>query len=117
MKIISLIGWLAFGSLAASADNKLATPADPDSIGTKLSQSFVWVKDRTVSNVTLHAGFRRTFELSLAPTQARVSLFAYTRYQLFVNGEYVGRGPNRFENRRPEYDTWDITSRLRRGQR
>jgi hypothetical protein len=43
-------------------------------------------------------------------------VFAYTRYQLFVNGEYVGRGPNRFENRRPEYDSWNVRERLRPGR-
>ena len=49
------------------------------------------------------------------PTQAELHLFAYTRYQFFVNGEYIGRrGPNRFESCRPEYDTWDITNRLHR---
>jgi len=53
--------------------------------------------------------------LATTPTRAEIHLFAYTRYQLYVNGEYVGRGPNRFENRRPEYDTWDITSRLHAG--
>ena len=43
-------------------------------------------------------------------------MFAYTRYQLFINGEYVGRGPNRFESLRPEFDTWDVAKRLRPGR-
>jgi hypothetical protein len=83
--------------------------------GTKLRSSFIWVRAGVATNGTLHAGFRRGFELESAPAQARLHLFAYTRYQLFVNGEYVGRGPNRFENRRPEYDTWDLAAQLRPG--
>jgi hypothetical protein len=43
-------------------------------------------------------------------------IFAYTRYQLFINGEYVGRGPNRFESLRPEFDNWDVANRLRPGR-
>lgn len=105
MKIIALIVWLAFGLFAASAD----------SLGTKLDQSFVWAAEGTATNQSVHVGFRRSFELASAPAQAQLNLFAYTRYQLFVNGEYVGRGPNRFENRRPEYDSWDIASRLHAG--
>ena len=67
------------------------------------------------TNESIHVGFRRTFDLAAVPASAQIHLFAYTRYKLFVNGEYVGRGPNRFENRRPEYDTWDIAARLHAG--
>ena len=113
MKFVALIGWLAFGLLVASADQDWV--AAPDAIGTDLSHSYVWATDRTMTNQSLHVGFRRRFNLASAPASARFHLFAYTRYQLFVNGEYVGRGPNRFENRCPEYDTWDIASRLQVG--
>lgn len=103
------------GLLAAPADQNSAATAGADLIGTELRQSFVWAKAGLKTNESLHVGFRRTFELAAVPVSAQIHLFAYTRYQLFVNGEYVGRGPNRFENRRPEYDTWDIAARLHAG--
>lgn len=52
--------------------------------------------------------FRRTFELNRAPRQATIRLFADSRYRLFVNGHYVGRGPGRSDPRWQYYDTWDI---------
>ena len=111
MKIIALIGVFAASLLALYAQ----PVATIDPTGIALNQSFIWTVDQTATNESLHVGFRREIFLPAAPSQARLHLFAYTRYQLFVNGEYVGRGPNRFENRRPEYDTWDLAARLRPG--
>ncbi len=85
-----------------------------DDLGVQLQRSFVWVQPPE-TNASLHAGFRRTFNLTALPVSARLHLFAYTRYRLYVNGEYVGRGPNRFESIHPEYDTWDIAARLHPG--
>ncbi len=113
MKLILLLRLFSFSLLAVSAVRNTAVAED--SIGIKMSESFIWAKDRVVKNGSLGAGFRRSFKLAAAPARAQLDLFAYTRYQLFVNGEYVGRGPNRFENRRPEYDTWDIAPRLHAG--
>ena len=113
MKSILLTGLAVLITLTSKAET-LPVPA-VDDIGVKLDQSFVWAKESSPTNQSLHVGFRRGVELSAAPKSARLHLFAYTRYQLFVNGEYVGRGPNRFENRRPEYDTWDIATRLHAG--
>ncbi len=64
----------------------------------------------------LHAVFYREFELAHAPRAAKIHLFAYTRYRLYVNGRYVGRGPNRFQNQRPEYDTRDLATALIAGR-
>jgi len=85
-----------------------------DDLGAELEPSFVWVQE-PVTNKELHAGFRRVFSVNAAPISARLHLFAYTRYRLYVNGEYVGRGPNRFESIQPEYDSWDIAARLHSG--
>ena len=55
-----------------------------------------------------HAAFVKTFDLEVAPVNAAIHIFAYTRYRLYVNGRYVGRGPARYENDRPEYDTRNV---------
>jgi hypothetical protein len=64
----------------------------------------------------LHAVFVREFQLAAKPAQATIQLFAYTRYRLYVNGVYCGRGPGRFQNQRPEYDTRQIAHALRPGK-
>jgi hypothetical protein len=60
--------------------------------------------------------FRRRFNLDRLGKQEVMQVFADARYLLWVNGEYVERGPARFEPQAPEYDSVDITRRLRRGE-
>ncbi len=68
------------------------------------------------NNVDQHAVFIREFDLDSVPVSASIRLFAYTRYRLYVNGIYLGRGPSRFQNQRPEYDTREISEKLRPGK-
>lgn len=67
------------------------------------------------STTDLHSVFRKQFTLKSVPKTATVDLFAYTRYRLYVNGTYAGRGPSRYQNQRPEYDTREITALLQTG--
>jgi alpha-L-rhamnosidase len=69
-----------------------------------------------IATSDLHAVFAREFTLDALPTEAAVRLFAYTRYRLYVNGVYCGRGPSRFQNQRPEYDTRDVCHALTTGR-
>ncbi len=60
--------------------------------------------------------FRKCFECDKTPERALLHIVAAHKYELFVNGEYVGRGPCR--NVHPgwtRYDTHDIAARLRPG--
>jgi hypothetical protein len=41
--------------------------------------------------------------------------FADARYMLWINGNYVARGPNRFDHKRPEYDTLQVGDYLHAG--
>ena len=47
---------------------------------------------------------------------AALHIFADVRYVLWVNGEYVERGPNRFQPNGPEYDSVNVASHLKRGK-
>jgi alpha-L-rhamnosidase len=67
-------------------------------------------------NVDQHAVFIREFDLDAVPASASIRLFSYTRYRLYVNGTCAGRGPSRFQNQRPEYDTREIGGKLRPGK-
>jgi hypothetical protein len=60
--------------------------------------------------------FRRTMDLTGTPSAAELSITVDGRYQLFLNGERVGRGPVRCSPLFQRYDTYDIGPRLRAGR-
>lgn len=59
---------------------------------------------------------RRTFDLPSVPERAAIYLTADTRYQLFVNGAFVQRGPARSAAHHQSYDALDVTGYLRPGK-
>ena len=57
----------------------------------------------------------KTFDLTAEPKSASLRLFADSRYILWINGQYVDRGPCRFDPIGPEFDTLDVTRFLKAG--
>jgi hypothetical protein len=53
--------------------------------------------------------------LDAVPAGARLHITAADRYMLYLNGQFLGRGPARSDPRWMSYDTYDVTSRLRAG--
>ena len=68
------------------------------------------------STPDLHCVFAKEIDLAAVPSLAVLNLFTFTRYRLYVNGSYIGRGPCRYQNQRPEYDSCDIRGHLTRGR-
>jgi hypothetical protein len=64
----------------------------------------------------LHCVFAKEFPVDVVPSQAVMHIFAFTRYRLYINGAYAGRGPSRYQNQRPEYDSRDLAPLLRVGR-
>ena len=56
--------------------------------------------------------FRKTFDLARAPCTALLHVTASDRYRLFVNGRFIGRGPERCDPRYQSYDTYDLATKL-----
>ena len=83
--------------------------------GHELAQGFIWASTPADGN-QCYVVFRKSFDLHVAARSAVVHLFADTRYSLWVNGTFIDRGPCRFDPKRPEYDTHDITAALKTGQ-
>ncbi|MBC8097609.1 MAG: alpha-L-rhamnosidase N-terminal domain-containing protein, partial [Akkermansiaceae bacterium] len=81
-----------------------------DSNGVALSASLIWT-GQPVANQTNGAfvAFRKQFQLTNVTNPVTLRIFADARYMLWVNGQYVQRGPSRFEPQAPEYDSLDIT--------
>jgi alpha-L-rhamnosidase len=94
-----------------------------DFVGEKLKYSMIWdpatclpdtVSLRQSWPVTV--GFLKQFILSEIPSSAELHIFADARYLLWINGKYVARGPNRFDPKRVEYDTHEISKWLKTGK-
>jgi alpha-L-rhamnosidase len=52
--------------------------------------------------------FRHRFVLPKAITKAELLIFADTRYEVWVDGQWQGRGPARFSRTRHEYDIYSL---------
>ena len=59
--------------------------------------------------------FRKEVALDDAPSDAAIDITVDGRYQLFVNGRFVGRGPVRSDVFHQKYDSYDLTEFLRAG--
>ena len=60
--------------------------------------------------------FSRTFKVAERPDSLPVMVSADNRYQLFVNGTYVGMGPARSDRMHWRYASYDLASYLRTGE-
>lgn len=76
---------------------------------------WLWVDSAKNIDVDYYAQFRRFFTLKQIPEQAEIAITADSFYMLYVNGQYIHRGPARgFQSSWP-YDRIDIASMLRIG--
>lgn len=69
-----------------------------------------------ITGVNLMFLARRAFDLSHVPERAVIYITADTRYQLFVNGSFVRRGPARSAAHHQSYDAFDVAGFLRPGR-
>ena len=122
----AVVCWLSFGAMvvAQAGEQRLASPDGRlelkpqavDSVGATLWASVIWTgqPDAEQKNGACVA-FRKHFQLADTAKQVTLQIFADARYMLWVNGQYVQRGPARFEPQAPEYDSMDITPNLHTG--
>ncbi len=59
--------------------------------------------------------FRKIFSIN-STKEVFLDIFASTHYQLFINGEYVCRGPSRCDRRWPQWDHVEIAQYLIKGK-
>ncbi|MCD6354220.1 MAG: family 78 glycoside hydrolase catalytic domain [Prolixibacteraceae bacterium] len=59
---------------------------------------------------------RRTFSLENAPEKTILRITASSQYQLYINGEYICRGPARCAPHHQSYDILDVSSLLKTGE-
>lgn len=87
----------------------------PGEIGGELRNATIWTPSSGQGSQA-YVAFRKEFEFDSEVASAKAHIFADSRYILWVNGQYVDRGPCRFDPKAPEYDTLDLTSFLAPGR-
>ena len=110
--LVAVIAVCLAGSCAAGTVSPLA--ATPDATGASLQKTMIWTPEKNPADASFVA-FRKRFELGVAPRGATLRLFADVRYLLWINGQYILRGPARFEPTGPEYDSVDVSQALHAG--
>jgi alpha-L-rhamnosidase len=60
--------------------------------------------------------FRKVVDLQAEPTGHRIFISADTRYQLFINGRFVGRGVPQSQPFYQYYDEYDVSGDLQKGE-
>jgi hypothetical protein len=60
--------------------------------------------------------FRKSFPIEGTADSAVLDITASDRYVLYVNGQYIGRGPARSDPRFKSYDTYQIGEKLKQGK-
>ncbi|MBD1393386.1 alpha-L-rhamnosidase-related protein [Mucilaginibacter glaciei] len=105
--VCSGVGLLLFAfSMVANAQDRVSKILD---------KSYIWNAVDTTKRGDLHVVFRKSFTLTDTKAPATLNLFAYNRFAVFINGEYLMRGPVRFENKGPQYANANISSYLKKG--
>jgi hypothetical protein len=82
----------------------------------KRDPQWIWYGDFGLDLVNSWMQARRVFDIPKIPKRALVNVTADARYRLWVNGEYVCRGPARGYQRSWPYDTVDLAPFLRTGK-
>jgi alpha-L-rhamnosidase len=83
--------------------------------GKKWVAKWIWCDGEPVpQNFYLYC--RKLFTLNGEVAEGSVDVAADSRYKLFVNGKFVGRGPARSDQHWQYYDTYDLRPFLQRGE-
>lgn len=80
-----------------------------------LQRNMIWSVTDEPGEQT-YVAFRKKFTLDNPISKTELEIFADSRYMLWINGQYVLRGPCRFNPKRPEYDVVSVDSYLRQGE-
>jgi hypothetical protein len=120
----SVVGWLPApltGAGPAEADVGPNAPPKAEANAKIWQAEWIWESTWGVppggpppTNVFVY--FRKAFDLDQGDIAAVAHISADSRYQFFVNGHFVGRGPARFDPTWQYYDEYNIATLLRPGR-
>lgn len=85
----------------------------PEAFAPDWRAQWVWMQENVDADMLLA---RKVFALSERPERAMLSITASSRYELYVNGEYICGGPARSAPHHQSFDVLDIKDALRKGK-
>ncbi len=83
-------------------------------IVTDWKANWIWFPEKSKA-VDFHFYTRKQFNIQQIKGKALLHISAYSDYQLFINGNFIGRGPNPTFPKSQYYDTWDVAPYLSSG--
>jgi hypothetical protein len=96
----AVMGWASRAAAQDAPPLHIFPTISADAAGKTLQNSLIWA-DPPISRSGVAVAFRKTFDLAQTPRLAVLSIFADARYVLWINGEYIDRGPSRFQPNGP----------------
>ncbi len=78
--------------------------------------NWIWCKGERRSPRNFYLYARKEVEIPAPVERAELNCTADSRYQLFINGRLIGRGPARSDPRWQSYDTYEVSSYLHPGK-
>ncbi len=99
--------WLSLALLALIVLNILPGPAPVALAQPLLAGAPIWAAGQAGEGTV--ALFRHRFSLPAGLDPVELAIIADTRYQVWLDGEWLGRGPARFSRVRQEFDTFTLT--------
>jgi len=88
-------------------------PDEQESPSFTWQSQWIWMDETIESDVMLA---RRSFDLDQVPLEARLRITASSKYQLYLNGEYICQGPARSAPHHQSYDILDVAGLLHEGK-
>lgn len=79
------------------------------------STNWIWSK-KSNQQKFYYLHFRRSIQLESLPEKAIIHITANQVYRLYVNGKFIGRGPDRADPRHPFFDPYEIQAHLVEGK-
>ena len=87
-------------------------PYEKESPSFTWQSQWIWMDETIESDVMLA---RRSFDLDQVPGEAILRITASSKYQLYLNGEYICQGPARSAPHHQSYDILDVAGLLQEG--
>lgn len=105
------------GSTAGPSIDQGAASSEPAPLHVptrKWRAQWIWDQEPAAEK-NIYVLFRKPFRLSRQGKSAKALITADSRYKLYVNGHYIGRGPVRYDPAFTFYDEYELAPRLVEG--
>ena len=89
-------------------------PHELNNLDFEWQAQWIWLNEKISSDVMLA---RRSFDLDELPEHAQLRITATSQYQLYINGEYVCRGPARSAPHHQSFDVLNISKLLQKREK